>query len=96
MMPTTRLIVEPSAADVARGVAELAGRRLDPQQISRRHLERVREFRATFVRDVLTVALAEIGSSREPGEVLASCFQHKMVEWLRPSEAVRLLRATGG
>jgi glycosyltransferase involved in cell wall biosynthesis len=90
------LIVEPSAADVARGVVELAARRLDAEQISRRHLERAREFRATFVREVLTVALAEIGSRREAGEVLTSCFQHKMVEWLRPTEAVRLLRSAGG
>jgi glycosyltransferase involved in cell wall biosynthesis len=89
------LIVEPSAADVARGVAELAARRLDAQQISRRHLKRAGEFRATFVRDVLTVALAEIGCSRKAGEVLSSCFQHKMIGWLRPSEAVRLLRSAG-
>jgi hypothetical protein len=90
------LIVEPSAADVARGVVELAGRRLDAAQISRRHLDRSMEFRATFAREVLTVALAEIGSSREAGEVMTSCFQHKMIEWLRPSEAVRLLRSAAG
>jgi hypothetical protein len=89
------LIVDPSAVDVARGVVELASRRLDAVQISGRHLERAKEFRATFAREVLSVALAEIGSKREAGEVLTSCFQHKMVEWLRPSDAIRLLRSAG-
>ena len=86
------LIVEPVAEAVARAVVGLANRRPDAEQISRSHLERVREFRGTFVRDVLSPTLDEIGADDTPKRVLESTRRHKMIDWLYPGAAIRLLR----
>jgi glycosyltransferase involved in cell wall biosynthesis len=86
------VVVEPTAAAVARAVAELANRPVDAERISRTHRERAAEFRSTFVREVLRPALDEIGADDTPERVLASTLRHKLVDWRRPRAAIRLLQ----
>jgi glycosyltransferase involved in cell wall biosynthesis len=86
------LIAEPTAAAVAHAVAELASRPADAERISRTHRERAATFRMTFVREVLRPTLDEIGAGDAPERVLTSTLRHKMIDWLRPGAAIRLLR----